>query len=206
MIQPERSPCCSGSRDMQGAQWFPARRLPARQAALLPIAGACSPSFCSAADAARPGRRRRLRGRGRTRGAALAGRAVEGRAAARRVRRGEAARRRAVADRARRQRSRRSSRERHGGPPYFWIAEVASPAAGTWRATLTRDRAPAECGTITREIAVRADRPPRAGRGAGKRLAAARHLESRDRKPVLRLDREAVRRSARRRAVVAGAA
>ena len=52
------------------------------------------------------------------------------------------------------------SRERHGGPPYFWFAEVASPAAGTWRATLARDRAPAECGTITRDIAVRADRPP----------------------------------------------
>ena len=31
------------------------------------------------------------------------------------------------------------SRERHGGPPYFWFAEVKSPAAGTWRATLTRD-------------------------------------------------------------------
>ena len=28
------------------------------------------------------------------------------------------------------------SRERHGGPPYFWLAEIASPAAGTWRATL----------------------------------------------------------------------
>ena len=25
------------------------------------------------------------------------------------------------------------SRHRHGGPPYFWFAEVASPAAGTWR-------------------------------------------------------------------------
>ena len=24
------------------------------------------------------------------------------------------------------------SRERHGGPPYFWLVEVASPAAGTW--------------------------------------------------------------------------
>jgi hypothetical protein len=51
------------------------------------------------------------------------------------------------------------SRERHGGPPYFWFAEVKSPAAGTWRATLARDRAPAGCGTITRDIAVRADRP-----------------------------------------------
>src|SRR5262249_7741116 len=53
------------------------------------------------------------------------------------------------------------SRERHGGPPYFWLAEVASPAAGTWRATLARDRAPASCSTITREIAVRAVQPPR---------------------------------------------
>ena len=53
------------------------------------------------------------------------------------------------------------SRERHGGPPYFWFAEVASPAAGTWHAKLARDRAPAECSTITREIAVRAVEPPR---------------------------------------------
>ena len=53
------------------------------------------------------------------------------------------------------------SRERHGGPPYFWYAEVASPAAGTWRARLVRDRAPAECNTITREIAVSASEPPR---------------------------------------------
>jgi hypothetical protein len=55
------------------------------------------------------------------------------------------------------------SRERLGGPPYFWFAEVAAPAAGTWHATLTRDHAPAECSTITREIAVRATEPPRPG-------------------------------------------
>jgi hypothetical protein len=54
-----------------------------------------------------------------------------------------------------------ASRERHGGPPYFWFAEVASPAAGTWRVQLARDRAPAECSTITREIAVHKDAPPR---------------------------------------------
>jgi hypothetical protein len=53
------------------------------------------------------------------------------------------------------------SRERHGGPPYFWFAEVAAPAAGTWHAKLTRERASAECSTITREIAVRAAEPPR---------------------------------------------
>src|SRR5664280_189367 len=44
------------------------------------------------------------------------------------------------------------SRDRLGGPPYFWFAEVASPAAGTWHVTLTRDNAPAECGKITRDI------------------------------------------------------
>jgi hypothetical protein len=53
------------------------------------------------------------------------------------------------------------SRERQGGPPYFWFVEVASPTAGTWHATLARDNAPAECSTITREIAVRKDEPPR---------------------------------------------
>src|SRR5258707_9019721 len=51
------------------------------------------------------------------------------------------------------------SRERHGGPPYFWFAEVASPAAGKWHARLVRDRAPADCGTITRDISV-SDREP----------------------------------------------
>ncbi len=60
------------------------------------------------------------------------------------------------------------SRERHGGPPYFWFAEVKSPAAGTWRATLTGNRgAPAGCGTITRDITVRADRPPPLSATAG---------------------------------------
>jgi hypothetical protein len=55
------------------------------------------------------------------------------------------------------------SRERRGGPPYFWLAEVKSPAAGTWRATLTTPR----CGPVTRDIAVRADAPPRPSATAG---------------------------------------
>jgi hypothetical protein len=59
------------------------------------------------------------------------------------------------------------SRERHGGPPYSWFAEVAAPAAGTWRASLARDHAPAGCGTITRDIAVRADQPPRPSAAPG---------------------------------------
>ena len=53
------------------------------------------------------------------------------------------------------------SRQRHGGPPYFWLAEVKSPAAGTWRASLTREHAPPGCGAITRDIAVAAAAPPR---------------------------------------------
>ncbi len=59
------------------------------------------------------------------------------------------------------------SRE-HDGPPYFWFAEVAAPAAGTWHATLARDHAPAECSTITRDIAVSAHKPagPHAAEGS----------------------------------------
>ena len=52
------------------------------------------------------------------------------------------------------------SGDRHGGPPYYWFAEVASPAAGTWRATLALDGATAGCGTITRDIVVSAQKPP----------------------------------------------
>jgi hypothetical protein len=51
------------------------------------------------------------------------------------------------------------SAERHGGPPYFWFAEVPSPAAGKWRVMLTGDRTTSGCA-IAREITVRADRPP----------------------------------------------
>jgi len=46
------------------------------------------------------------------------------------------------------------SRELHGGPPYFWFAEVASPAVGMWQARLVREGAPAGCDTVTRKIAV----------------------------------------------------
>jgi hypothetical protein len=53
------------------------------------------------------------------------------------------------------------SPERHGGPPYFWFAEIKSPASGTWRATLVRGHAPVECSRVTREINVRLDAPPR---------------------------------------------
>jgi hypothetical protein len=51
------------------------------------------------------------------------------------------------------------SSEGHGGPPYFWFAEVATPAAGTWHATLSLDHAPFGCGTLTRDITVSAQKP-----------------------------------------------
>ncbi len=53
------------------------------------------------------------------------------------------------------------SQEQHGGPPYFWFAEVASPSPGTWHAKLVRDGAGADCGTVTRDITVLAGEPPR---------------------------------------------
>jgi len=49
------------------------------------------------------------------------------------------------------------SRARRGGPPYYWFAEVAAPAAGTWHATLAR----AGCATVTRDIVVRDEEPPK---------------------------------------------
>ena len=52
------------------------------------------------------------------------------------------------------------SADRQGGPPYYWFAEVASPVAGTWRATLALAGAPAPCGRITHDIVVSASKPP----------------------------------------------
>ena len=52
-----------------------------------------------------------------------------------------------------------TTRDRQGGPPYFWYAEVASPAPGAWNATLKRDNASGDCSTIIHEINV-ADRQP----------------------------------------------
>jgi hypothetical protein len=47
------------------------------------------------------------------------------------------------------------SSDRQEGPPYTWFAEIATPAAGTWHATLARDG----CSPITRDIAVGARKP-----------------------------------------------
>jgi hypothetical protein len=59
------------------------------------------------------------------------------------------------------------SHEREGGPPYYWYAEVATPAAGTWHATLALDHETDGCGSVTRDITVAARKP------AGLRATAA---------------------------------
>jgi hypothetical protein len=51
------------------------------------------------------------------------------------------------------------SSDRHDGPPYAWFAEVATPAAGTWHATLARDATAADCSPLTRDIVVSARKP-----------------------------------------------
>lgn len=51
------------------------------------------------------------------------------------------------------------SQDVHGGPPYFWYAEVAKPAAGKWQARLTRGGASAECQAVSRQITVGSKRP-----------------------------------------------
>jgi hypothetical protein len=56
-----------------------------------------------------------------------------------------------------------TSRERHGGPPYFWYAEVAAPAAGKWTAKLAQAGVSGECSTISRDIEVRKAQPPGVG-------------------------------------------
>jgi hypothetical protein len=58
------------------------------------------------------------------------------------------------------------SHERHGGPPYFWSAEVASPRAGMWRVTL-QSKTAGDCAPISRDIAVRDSEPAKPGPSAG---------------------------------------
>ena len=55
-----------------------------------------------------------------------------------------------------------TARERQGGPPYFWYAEVPAPAAGKWKAQLANVQG-ANCGTITRDIEVADTQPPKPG-------------------------------------------
>jgi hypothetical protein len=58
------------------------------------------------------------------------------------------------------------SSDMRGGPPYFWLAEIAAPEAGTWQATLTRAGAGPDCRDVTREIVVEHKQPR--GPGGGK--------------------------------------
>ena len=51
------------------------------------------------------------------------------------------------------------SADRHGGPPYFWVAEVAKPKPGKWVATLAHEHATPDCSKLTREITVSSGRP-----------------------------------------------
>jgi hypothetical protein len=37
--------------------------------------------------------------------------------------------------------------ERHGGPPYYWLAEIEAPSTGRWKASLARDAACAAAST-----------------------------------------------------------
>ncbi len=89
------------------------------------------------------------------------------------------------------------SSDRHGGPPYFWFAEVNEPAAGKWHASLALDRPAADCSAITHEISVSATKPAPVAIPVRKILAGEEQLGSRQRDAVLGLDRQAVRRARR---------
>jgi hypothetical protein len=53
-----------------------------------------------------------------------------------------------------------STEERHGGPPYFWMERVESPATGKWTATLTRSEACGGAQIASRVVNVGAWAPP----------------------------------------------
>ena len=93
------------------------------------------------------------------------------------------------------------SSDRHGGSPYFWLAEIAAPAAGTWHATLALNDGPAECRTITHDIAVSAKKP------APVPVTAASFWQVRGGWNIVRcLDRKTVRRTAGPGSVLEGVA
>ena len=53
-----------------------------------------------------------------------------------------------------------SALERHGGPPYFWIARIDAPTAGKWSAALVRDDACGGAALAAKAIVVRASGLP----------------------------------------------
>ena len=97
-----------------------------------------------------------------------------------------------------------TSRDRTGGPPYFWFAEVAAPEAGTWQAKLARE---GDRAGMQRRLARnrRARARSRRGRVQGKSVWPINNAWNRgERKLVFGMDREALRRAARRSPVVEG--
>ena len=179
---------------------LPERQSRARAAiASLPIACALVLLLLPANAGTGRGCRPRLR-RVRARASLLADCAVEGGTVARHLRHGEAACRRASADRA--QGKDRGPIVRHAGRAALFLVRrnrraggrhVASEAHARGRhARLPRGH-PRDRG--------RAQRAAKPSRRQG-RLARTRSVESPDRKSVLGMDREAVRRAARRRADV----
>ena len=60
----------------------------------------------------------------------------------------------------------KGARDRHGGPPYFWFAEVASPAPDRWHVKLTREGASPEQHGHARDRRARKE-PPRPVKGNG---------------------------------------
>ena len=96
-------------------------------------------------------------------------------------------------------RSRSTAGRRISGSPRSSLRPRERGARGS------RAAARAECRSITREIAVRADAPPRPSSVAGS-VWPLRNTWNRGTENLFRPDRETLRRAARRRAVLAGAA
>ena len=183
---------------------FLARQPNTAVTALSLIVGALSVAFYSNRLAG-ANRSRSLRRRRRDRGTALAARALEGRAVACPCRLREADPGRAYADRARRQRRGHVARA-PGRPALFLDRRSRDPR----RRKLDGEAHPPERAGRVRRHHPRDQSPGRKAGGPahrrGQRLAAAQPVEPRQRKPLFGVGREAVRRAARRFAVVARAA
>ena len=101
-----------------------------------------------------------------------------------------------------------SSDARHGGPPYFFVAEVESPKAGPLRRRPHAARVRGRQGRRhearhRRRVQARAARGPEGDRRS---LAHPAQLEPQPRERVFRMDRAALRRARRRDAELARAA
>ncbi len=52
-----------------------------------------------------------------------------------------------------------TAQERHGGPPYYWLAQVAAPVAGTWHVAFSREESCASATLAKRDVAVSGSLP-----------------------------------------------